>query len=232
MNKATVQYLVAIYYGWMIADEEGHPNAAAALIAAARPAVLVAPRLVVNSPVYNLSPQVRALLQAAGVQIFAYVPTDYGNRDLGLVRAEVSTCLREGVEGIFFDEVNYVHEDPCCQYYHRLAAQVKGAGRVVILNTGVAQTDEAIMDIADILMVEHQWRVFYQTCSWRTKYPSTRFMGCSSNEPGAYAILGHVVDASTAPRLTNEAWSNSIGWLHCVALVVPRLCAAGWLWAT
>ncbi len=215
MSKADVRYLVAIYYGWLIADEAGHPSAAAALIAAARPTALVAPRLVANSPIYNLSPQVRALLQAAGVQVFAYVPTDYGDRDLSLVRAEVNTCLCEGVEGIFFDEVNHILKGKYHDHYQGLAAQVKEAGGTVIFNTGVAQTDEAIMDVADVLMVEHQWRVFYQTCSWRAKYPSARFMGCSSNEPGAYSILGHVVDATTAPRLTNEAWSNGIGWYGC-----------------
>jgi len=204
--------LLVIYYGWLVEDLSGRPNTACELIAAAHPAALVAPRALSQAAALNLSPAVRACLGDAGVQVFAYVPTGYGQRDLGLVKAEVAGCLADGVDGIFFDEGYDCADGAQLAYYRELYATVKAADRIVILNTGSARTGECIMDVTDIVMVEHQWRAFCLMCSWRVRYPAIRFMGCSSNEPGAYAELGYMVDGETAVDATREAWARGIGW--------------------
>jgi hypothetical protein len=155
---------------------------------------------------------VRAHLAAAGVQDFAYVPTDYGQRDPGVVKAEDADCLADGADGIFFDQAYDFADGAQLAYYRELYAIVKAAGKLVILNTGFAQTGESIMQVTDIVMVEHQWRAFCLMCPWRAGYPAIRFMGCSSNEPGAYAELGYTVDGETAVDATREAWDRGIGW--------------------
>ena len=165
------------------------------------------------SPRYpNLSPQVRDLLHSAGTRLFPYVDTNYGHRPVEEVEAEAIEYLAAGVDGIFFDRADNFLDDAHAPYYRRLKDLVSAGQKMVILNTGVAQCGEAIMDHADILMVEHDWRRLYQATAWRAVYPAERFMGDSSNEPDADTFLGYRVDGARAAQDTREAWSNGIGW--------------------
>jgi hypothetical protein len=84
----------------------------------------------------------------------------------------------------------------------------------VIVNTGVAESGEAIMDVADILMIEHDWRSLYRMNPWYAQYSPERFMGNSSNEPGTQRYFDYRVTCETAIRDTREAWANGVGW-HC-----------------
>lgn len=201
-----------IYYGWLVEGPDGAPTLAAKRIADARPNILIASYYTESPKLPNLSRQVRALLSAANTRIYAYVTTDYGQRDLDDALAEAAEYLAGGVDGIFFDEIYDFHDDAHNDYYAALHASVKAAGKGVILNPGDTAIGEAIMARADHVMIEHQWRQFYQTNPWRTNYAPDRFMGVSSNEPGAEAYLGYVVDLPIALRDTREAWANGIGW--------------------
>ena len=204
--------LCVIYYGWLTSDSSGRPNSLATTIAAARPQALVANFYAAQPKFMNLSPQVRNLFHSVGTQIFAYTATGYGARERGAVQAEVADYLANGVDGIFYDEVAAHMDRAQSKYYQYLYALVNNHGRKVIMNTGVAESSEALMDVADILMLEHQWRAFSETCAWRSKYSPERFMGNSSNEPGSSAYLGHTIDGNVAVRDTLEAWARGIGW--------------------
>lgn len=203
-----------IFYGWLVDGPDGAPNAAARAIAAAQPAALLA-HVNTFEPVHaNLSRPVLDLLHGAGVRVFAYVTTSYAARERGAVAAEVRACLAAGADGIFFDEVYNFLDGAHTDYYRALADHVREAGKTVVMNTGIAETGEAIMGVTDCLMVEHQWRMLYQRNCWWRGYPAERFMGNSSNEPGARAYLGRRITLNRAVRDTREAWTNGIGW-HC-----------------
>jgi hypothetical protein len=203
---------LVIYYGWLVADQVGQPNRVAHQIAAAQPQLLVA-SFHTDLPGYiNLSSPVQELLHSAGVEILAYVPTGYGLRDYVAVESAVHHYLKQGVDGIFFDEVYHFRDKGYLDYYRMLYELVKGEGQKVVLNTGLSQSEPLIMEVTDILMVEHRWRDFYQNCQWRTDYSPERFMGNSSNEPGSYQSLGYEIDLSQAVSDTLEAWKSGIGW--------------------
>jgi hypothetical protein len=201
-----------IYYGWLIAGESGAPNRVARMLAAAQPRILIGAFATTQPHLVNMNPQVRDLLHAAGSQLFAYVPTSYAARDIGEVEAEVTHYLAAGIDGIFYDEVYAFSDDAKQEYYLRLYALAKDCGRAVITNTGVACSDESIMCVTDILMLEHQWRSFHEASQWCSSYPAERFMGVSSNEPGAHTCLGYVIDEDVAVRDTRAAWSHGVGW--------------------
>lgn len=211
-QQGHVRNLYVIYYGWLIASPDGQPNQEAIAIAGARPDALIACFYTFEPKYYNLSPQVRDLLHAAGTRIFAYVDTSYGMRPLEQVEAESLEYLANDVDGIFFDQVYNFLDDTHLAYYQRLYALVHARTKTVIVNPGIAQPGESIMSITDILMVEHAWRGLLQTNPWFRKYRPERFMGNSSNEPDPEQHFDYVVGPDTAVPDTLEAWANGLGW--------------------
>ena len=202
--------VAAIYYGWLI-DEHGQPNTAAQRLAAGQPEMIIAAGYTDQPRRNNLPSAVRVLFHNAHTRIAVYIPTDFGRRPLKQVQFEV-TELAEDVDGIFLDEVAPNFDPPTWTYYVTIAAQIRAAGKLVIANPGVAAIDERMMDIADIVMLEHQWAQFTSETGWRVKYPPDRFMGVSSNEPHAARELGHKLDARQAEADTKRAWAAGIGW--------------------
>ncbi|HEX2913327.1 MAG TPA: spherulation-specific family 4 protein [Chloroflexia bacterium] len=203
--------LFVIYYGWLIADPSGTPNEYARLIAAAKPDLLLASFYTFEPKYLNLSPQVRELFRDAGVRIFAYVDTNYGNRPVEEVKAEAIEYLRQDVDGIFYDQVYNFLDDAKSDYYRELYTLAKNQLRAVIANTGIGQPGEEVMQVTDILMVEHAWRELYQSNTWFKKYQPERFMGNSSNEHPELNTV-YQIDRNTAQLDTTEAWANGVGW--------------------
>jgi hypothetical protein len=199
-----------IYYGWLMADSSGEPNTIARTIASAYVPLLIAqyhtaaPRIHVN-----LSRAVLSLMHSTGTRVYAYVATRWGRADLRRTSARVEAYLRNGADGIFFDEADPSPSARNFHYYQRLANQVWDKGASVILNAGVSQCGEALMRLTDTLMVEHAWRNLAASCPWTQRYDRDRFMGVSSNESD---ILGYTVDERHAIRDTHEAWQAGIGW--------------------
>ena len=212
MKNRPIDNLYVIYYGWLISDKIGTPGPATIAIAAARPKILIGFYYTFEPKYPNFSQQVCDLLHAAQIKLFAYINTDYGDRPLAAVEAEARDYLAKGVDGIFFDQVYNFLDDQQTPYYERLYALVRSSGKSVIVNTGVAQSGEAILQITDILMVEHDWRMLHQSSPWHLRYPSARFMGNSSNEAGTERYFDYCIDYETAVRDTYEAWANGIGW--------------------
>ncbi len=200
--------MFVIYYGWLIADVAGTPNSAAHAIAAARPDLLIASFNTFEPKYINLSRQVRDLLHQAGVRLFAYVDTGYGQRDRNVVKAEALEYLSQDVDGIFFDQVYNFLDNAQLEYYQELYGFVRNQLRSVIVNPGIGQPGQEIMNVTDILMVEHAWREMYQANSWFSAYPPQRFMGNSSDEHNSTYLM----DCEAAVKETTEAWNNGIGW--------------------
>jgi spherulation-specific family 4 protein len=209
-ESASAGKVAVIYYGWLI-DESGQPNASARRLAAGKPDMIIAAAYTDNPRRSNLPPGVRALFNESHTRIAAYIATDYGRRPLPDVQAEIADVAAK-VDGIFLDEVVASFDPQTWAYYAAVAAQVRSAGKTVIVNPGLAAIDERIMDIADIVMLEHQWIQFASNCGWCAAYPPDRFMGVSSNEPRAAQELGHAIDARQAELDTRRAWRLGVGW--------------------
>ena len=202
--------IYAIYYGWLTEDDAGEPNETARRIAAARVPLLLA-NLWTAAPErhLNLSEPVLALLQNAGTEVFAYIATDCGKAPLRNVEAQAEECIAVGADGIFFDEADPLREKEQLAYYAALAKRLRGHGKRIVTNPGVAKCGERIMEVSDVLMVEHQWRDLREGSVWMMRYGPERFMGVSSNEDRA---MGYVVDEKQAVADTHEAWKRGIGW--------------------
>lgn len=203
-----------IFYGWLVADADGKPAPSALRIAARAPKLLIAPAHTVAPRMPNLSPQVMRLFDRHSITVLAYVDAGFRLRAPDIVLVEAAEALSMGVGGILFDQVEHRWSAHARSFYAALAEGVRAAHAIVALNTGVAETDEAVMEVADLLMVEHRWRAFGEHNPWRQRYHPLRFMGVSSNEPGALAHIDHHVDANAAAHDTYDAWRTGVGW-HC-----------------
>jgi hypothetical protein len=118
-------------------------------------------------------------------------------------------AVARGADGIFLDEADPLLRNDQRAYYGSIAQIVHREGRQVIVNTGRAQCGEAVMEIADRVMVEHQWRDLATRSLWTYRYAPERFMGVSSNEHHA---MGYTIDCSRGVSDTHEAWQRRIGW--------------------
>ncbi len=131
-------------------------------------------------------------MRQAGIRVFGYVYTSFGNRNPADVKADVDQWKAlYNVTDIMFDEAwadtskipfysdiaNYVHRTP---------------GALVELNPG-APIDEAYMQFTDILSIfegPYSQYLNFHPPSWVTKYPATRFKNYIWGVPGSSVIPG------------------------------------------
>lgn len=199
-----------IYYGWLSDDDSGEPNEDAHRIAAARVPLLIANVWTAEPERHrNLSEAVLALMRASGANVFAYTATRGGAVARRDVEREMNDYFDAGVDGIFFDEADPLREETHFAYYEALARVAHDRGGRVIVNPGVGSCGERIMDVADMVMLEHRWRDLREGSPWSARYPADRFMGVSSNEENA---MGYAVDETRAIADTREAWARGVGW--------------------
>lgn len=190
-----------IYYGWLIDDADGTPREEARRIAQANLPLLIAEYLTKEPELVNMSPQVLALMKAAGTGVFAYVRTNWTEWPIEEAVKRARRALAGGVDGIFLDETPYALNAAGLAYYRTLADLVHDAGKRVIVNPGMSRCDQRYMAFADFLMAEHQWRGLAQDSPWTSLYPPDRFMGVSTNVSLAQGVAD-----------TREAWSLGLGW--------------------
>lgn len=199
-----------IIYGWLSDGASGEPNARANAVAAAgTPLVIAQYRAAPPAAHRNLSAQVLSVLHESGSQVFAYIATDWGRADLRDVQRTSAEYLAAGIDGIFLDEADSLCSDTKLQYYAQLASHVRDSGGKLILNPGVSQCGEKIMQLCDLVMLEHAWRDAFTRSPWLRRYPAERVMGVSSNEDNA---MGYPIDEQRAIDDTREAWQRGIGW--------------------
>ena len=198
-----------IFYGWLSDGAHGRPNTVARRIAAARVPLLVAAYWTDPRTHCNLSDQVLGLMHDAGTQVYGYVSTRWGGVELETVRACASECVDSNVDGVFLDEGHNCLDASKLPYYRAVAQVVRDRGKALIVNPGVSRCGEDIMSVADLVMVEHQWRDLREHSPWVAGYEGSRFMGVSSNEERG---MGYFVDGPRAIADTREAWDAGIGW--------------------
>ena len=197
-----------IFYGWLSDGPDGEPNADARRIAAARVPLLIASFWTEPRTHRNLTPQVMALMREAGTRVFAYVSTRWGGADLHAAKAAATEYLDAGADGIFFDESHHFLDSSKLLYYRALAQIVRGRGAEVIVNPGVSRCGADVMSVGDYVMLEHAWRELRAHSPWCADHAPGRFMGVTSNEPGA---MPYPVDRARAIAATREAWACGVG---------------------
>ena len=152
-----------------------------------------------RSDVYtNLINQMRQ----AGIRVFGYVLTHFGNRDSAAVKADVDQWKAfYNVTDIMFDE-GYADTSKI-PYYNDIANYVhRTPGALVELNPG-APIDEGYMKFIDILSIyEGSYSQFmnFHSPSWVMKYPATRFKDYIYSVPNPSVIPGvlqHVIQNHT-----------------------------------
>jgi len=203
---AKAENLYVIYYGHLI-DDNNEMTEQASRIIAARPELVIVPYSFPDGDL-NLTPAVYQAFKEAGIKVLTYTWTDYGNRDLDGVKADIDVQMASDVDGIFVDEVTNIVTDAEYDYYAAVHQHIKSYGqdKLSIMNPGHYQVSERVMQISDIVSFEEEW-VYYEQIPWMDKYPPSRFMGVSSNE---YCIA--CIDESNAAGKTAEAWSAGIGY--------------------
>lgn len=119
-------------------------------------------------------------LQQAGVKIVGYVATNYGQRDLQAVKADIDLYAKHfQVEGIFLDET--ASERPKLNYYRQLYQYVKERHKLrqVIINPGTdvdeSYVREPVADVAVIFENYHRHWMQYKPPSYIKKYAPQRF---------------------------------------------------------
>ena len=199
-----------VYYGWLSDGAEGGPNAAARRIIAAGVPLLIAHTHTAPPQVrLNLTPAVLGQLEAAGTAVYGYVATGFGERASAQIECEVDVVLSSGAHGVFLDEVDPLVSDLRLSGYERLAKHLRTRGVSTIANPGVARCSRIWLDLADRLMVEHQWRSFAGDCFWARGVEPERLMAVSSDEERA---MGYAMTETQAVEDTREAWAAGFGW--------------------
>jgi hypothetical protein len=118
-----------------------------------------------------------APLQAAGVQVAAYVDTNYGQRPRRDALADIGRYLDwYEVDGVMFDRVSAGPAD--LRHYAALSRRARKMGlRVIAFNHGV-HPDEAYARHADVLgTFEGPWNVYLEQAvpRWTRSWPADRF---------------------------------------------------------
>lgn len=198
--------LYVIYYGHLV-DENGAATEQTARILAAKPELVIVPYSFPDGEL-NLTPAVHQQFRDAGILVLTYTWTDYGERDLNAVKADIDSQMKSDVDGIFIDEVTNIVTDAEHDYYAAIHRHVKSYGqdKLVVMNPGHFKVTERVMLISDIVSLEEEW-VYHDQIAWMDGYPSSRFMGVSSNE-----YCAACVDGSNAAGKTVEAWGAGIGY--------------------
>jgi hypothetical protein len=130
--------------------------------------------------------------QSAGITVVGYVSTDYAQRPLTAVEADVDAYYRwYGVNGIFFDQATTgCAEEP---YYAALNRYVKGMGGAArtILNPGT-QTSQCYVHAADILVTfegsDSEYLRSYSGPAWVAHYSPRHFWHLIYSTPTVSAL--------------------------------------------
>lgn len=205
----TGSHKFVIYYGWYY-NQNGTITQDIERIVNVKPEFVISPYYTSSGSI-NLKPEVLKKFHDNGIKVLAYIPTGNGKRMLANVLDELKTTFGNGVDGIMVDEVSLLYTQSDLDYYKKIYDYAKTFGneKIVVANPGSVLVSEAVMSVSDIVSFEHEWRLA-PSIDWFSKYPSTRFMGISSND--IEDVMGYTVGTDTAARDTIEAWESGIGY--------------------
>jgi Spherulation-specific family 4 len=129
--------------------------------------------------------------KSAGIKIYGYVSTSYGNRSLALITQDIDNYRNwYQVDGIFLDETPSTSAQ--LAFYQQVANYIRTQpNSTVILNPGVFP-DEAYMNIGDIVVVfEDKYSNYLgiQVPAWVNNYSPNKFW--------------HIIHSTTAAQSKN-----------------------------
>ena len=203
-----------IYYGHLV-GRDGEMTEQTSRILAARPDLVVVPHSFPDGEL-NLTPAVHGQFEASGIKVLTYVWTNYGQRNLDEVRADIDRQMASGVDGVFIDEVTNLTTRGEYDYYSAIYRHVKGYGQgsIVVMNPGHYAVEERVTQISDIVSLEEEW-VYHDRMPWITRYPPAEFMGVSSNEYCDQCVTGENAAGKTA-----QAWDSGIGYHYSTDMYI------------
>lgn len=148
----------------------------------------------------------------AGVPVYGYVYSDYGQRAAATVKADIDKHIAwYGVNGIFVDET--ANTTAALPYYTDLCAYIHGKGCKVVLNPGT-KTIEAYAPLADHIMVSETDAVTYKgqtRPAWEANYPASKFWHCV-----------HTCPAADMPAIVALAKSRNAGLIYVTGDVMAN----------
>jgi len=227
-------HLFYVVYHDILVDSNGHPNNNAQRIANAHPTFVHTYAEISGN---NIPQEVRDLMHNKGVKILCYVksaPPDSTSPPFSdsQIRSEIARAMNLGCDGIMLDNVRKFFDDWYSTYKGwRDYIKTWGSDKIAWFNTGHSDMDESIMQVADIVEVEHHFDEQFISPRtyrpWTGAYPSSRFAAnVVSWVDINYYPLGYRVTLDTAIRDTNHCWNdgkiaymysgdivNSVGWL-------------------
>ncbi len=151
--------------------------------------------------------------QAAGIAVIGYVSTDYAERSLSAVEADINAYYNwYGVNGIFLDGAS----TSCSQesYYATLHTFIKAKGGRVVINPG-EQTNSCYTATADtIVNFEGSYRQYargYSAPSWVATAPASKFWQIIYSTPAS--------SLSNAMALTK---ARNAGYVYVTSYGLPN----------
>jgi hypothetical protein len=169
-----------------------HPAIAAddwATLAQAHPAVRAVVLNVADGPGITIDMALfdaAARAREAGVPVLGYVDTDYADRPIASIEAELRRYRSwYGTSGFFLDQAA---TDPAhLDFYQRLSRLARAAGDTIVLNPG-AHPDPAYLELADaIVTFEGPWSAYERSFvpEWVWQWSAERFWHLVYDAPEA-----------------------------------------------
>jgi hypothetical protein len=147
-------------------------------------------------------------LRTAGVTLIGYVSTNYGNRDINLVKADIDLYAAHfGLNGIFLDE-SATGTDKL-SYYATLYSYIKSKSGLtrVVLNPGTNTAESYLTQPAGDTAV-----IFENGSGWPGYVPDAYVRNYPANR---FAMLAYnVVDATTMRSYVDLAKARNIGYVY------------------
>jgi Spherulation-specific family 4 len=194
-----------------------YPGAYWTAAMAAEPGIGIMVANVNSGPGTSVDPNYSAAIsqaRAAGITVYGYVHTSYGQRSLATVEAEINAWKSfYGVTNIFLDEA--ATTSSTLSYYQTLTAYVhQSAGSETIINFGTIPP-QSQMSAGDIAVTfEGSYSTYQSTVfpSWVSSFAPSRFYNIIYSVPGQTAMS----------QVMNEAAANHVGYVFATSDGLPN----------
>ncbi len=153
-------------------------------------------------------------MRQAGIRVFGYVYTSFGDRDPAAVKADIDQWKTlYNVTNIMFDE-GWWKDTSKNAYYMDLYNYVhRTPGALVEINSATP-VDESFMQFTDILSVfegPYSGSLNYHSPSWMMKYPPNRFK----------MYIHSVPNTGVIPTLLQKVMQNNVGYFDITDSTQP-----------
>ena len=152
--------------------------------------------------------------QKLGINVLGYVHTQYGKRDIKVVKEEIDKFYTlYGVDGIFFDESSSNVID--IEYYQNLHSYVKRkiGKNIIILNPGVP-VPEIYAYVCDIIVTfENDGNKYnlMKPLGWEKEYPASKFWHILYN-----------ISPTQLPTILDDFNRNHASWLFVTSTTLEN----------